>query len=208
MRQTSLRHRSSLALLSVLLAALPCGQSTAAEASGAKVTETDVGGVEAPEIPLELAPEIARDLVVAGYLRALSGLNSEGSRAACFQLAGSQAKYRLGNECEVYGELFVGKQLASFADGSTLSANVMFSLNHATAYNAGDHGTDTRVAQAYAAAEKLSLLNGGAVWAGRRYYKREDIHINDFFYWNPQGSRRRYRGCRHRRRQGQPGLFS
>ena len=187
MRQIPLSRRSSLSLLSVLLVVLPCGQSAAAEASGTKVVETDVGGVEAPEIPLELAPKFARDLVVAGYLRALSGLNSEGSRAACFQLAGSQAKYRLGNECEVYGELFVGKQLASFADGATLSANVMFSLNHATAYNAGDHGTDTRVAQAYVAAEKLSLLNGGAVWAGRRYYKREDIHINDFFYWNPQG---------------------
>jgi maltoporin len=158
------------------------------EAGDPKVVDTDVGGVEAPEIPLELAPEIARDLVVAGYLRALSGLNSEGSRAACFQLAGSQAKYRLGNECEVYGELFVGKQLASFADGSDaqcerhVQPEPRNGLQHG-----GDHGTDTRVAQAYAAAEKLSLLNGGAVWAGRRYYKREDIHINDFFYWNPQG---------------------
>ena len=46
---------------------------------------------------------------------------------------------------------------------------------------------DTSVAQAYVAAEKLSFLNGGSVWAGLRYYKREDIHINDFFYWNPQG---------------------
>ncbi|MEF8768555.1 carbohydrate porin [Candidatus Accumulibacter contiguus] len=110
------------------------------EAGDPKVVDTDVGGVEAPEIPLELAPKLAkdaRDLVVAGYLRALSGINSEGSRAACFQLAGSQAKYRLGNECEVYGELFVGKQLASFADGATLTANTMFSLNTPTAYNTG-----------------------------------------------------------------------
>lgn len=113
MRQIPLSRRSALSLLTVLLVALPCGQSAAAEVNSAKVAETDVGGVEAPEIPLDLAPEIplelapkfARDLVVAGYLRALSGLNSEGSRAACFQLVGSQAKYRLGNECEVYGEL-------------------------------------------------------------------------------------------------------
>ena len=94
---------------------------------------------EAPEIPVEdLAPKLAKDasdLVVAGYLRALGGVNSEGSRAACFQLAGAQSKYRLGNECEVYGELFLGKQVASFSDGASISANAMFSLNNPTAYN-------------------------------------------------------------------------
>jgi maltoporin len=25
------------------------------------------------------------------------------------------------------------------------------------------------------------------VWAGTRYYKRESVYINDFFYWNPSG---------------------
>jgi len=63
----------------------------------------------------------------------------------------------------------------------------MFSLNTPMAYNTAGNSTQGRVAQAYMAAEKLSFLNGGAAWAGRRYYKREDIHINDFFYWNPQG---------------------
>ena len=182
----------SLSSVTPLVVALLCGQPAgAAEAGDPKVVDTDVGGVEAPEIPLaEVAPKLAKDvgdLVVAGYLRALGGINSEGSRAACFQLAGSQAKYRLGNECEIYGELFLGKQLASFADGATIAANVMFSVNTPTAYNTAGNSTEGRVAQAYMAAEKLSLLNGGAVWAGRRYYKREDIHINDFFYWNPQG---------------------
>ncbi|WP_186408262.1 maltoporin [Candidatus Accumulibacter aalborgensis] len=181
-----------LSPLTLVLVALLCGQAAgAAEAGDPKVVDTDVGGVEAPEIPVdEVAPKVAKDagdLVVAGYLRALAGINSEGSRAACFQLAGAGAKYRLGNECEVYGELFFGKQIVSFTDGASISANAMFSLNRPMAYNSTSYSTDTSVAQAYLAAEKLSFLNGGALWAGLRYYKREDIHINDFFYWNPQG---------------------
>ncbi len=192
MHKIPLIRRLPLPLLPVLLIAMLGGQSVgAAESADPKVVETDVGGVQAPEIPLAELPgklgKDARDLVVAGYLRALGGINSEGSRAACFQLAGSQAKYRLGNECEVYGELFLGQQLASFADGATLTANAMFSLNSPTAYNPTNASTEGRLAQAYVAAEKLSFLNGGGFWAGRRYYRREDIHINDFFYWNPQG---------------------
>lgn len=120
----------------VVVTACPTGIAhtfMAAEAGDPKVVDTDVGGVEAPEIPVdEVAPKVAKDagdLVVAGYLRALAGINSEGSRAACFQLAGAGAKYRLGNECEVYGELFFGKQIVSFTDGASISANAMFSLN-------------------------------------------------------------------------------
>ena len=38
--------------------------------------------------------------------------------------------------------------------------------------------------QMYAQWSNLPSLNGGSVWAGRRYYKRNDIHISDFYYWN------------------------
>lgn len=50
-----------------------------------------------------------------------------------------------------------------------------------------DTNTDFRFAQFYMSWDKAPALNGGNLWAGRRYYKREDVHINDFFYWNPQG---------------------
>jgi maltoporin len=136
-----------------------------------------------------LAAQPASALDVNGYIRALAGTNSSSGDAACFKLAGAASKYRLGNECEVYGELMLGQQLAKLSDGGTVKANVMFSLFTPTSDSAmlTDNNTDTGVAQAYLAAEHLSVLNGGTVWAGRRYYKREDIHINDFFYWNPQG---------------------
>lgn len=129
-------------------------------------------------------------LDVNGYLRALGGANSESGSAACFKLAGAEAKYRLGNECEVYGELLLGQELTKLTDGATLNGNLMFSVFSPTSDSQmlTDNSTFGRLAQAYLSANGLSVLNGGSLWLGRRYYKREDIHINDFFYWNPQGT--------------------
>jgi len=38
--------------------------------------------------------------------------------------------------------------------------------------------------QMYAEWSNMPALNGGSLWAGRRFYKRNDIHISDFYYWN------------------------
>ncbi|MBK6974527.1 MAG: carbohydrate porin [Sterolibacteriaceae bacterium] len=132
----------------------------------------------------------AAALDVNPYIRALGGVNSESGRAACFKLAGAGAKYRLGNECEIYGELLLGQELTKLQDGTTLKANVMLSVFSPTSASKmlTDNSTYGRLAQAYLSAEKLSALNGGSLWFGRRYYKREDIHITDYFYWNPQGT--------------------
>ncbi len=47
----------------------------------------------------------------------------------------------------------------------------------------GENGS-ARMPQMYAQWSNLPSLNGGSLWAGRRYYKRNDIHISDFYYWN------------------------
>jgi len=33
----------------------------------------------------------------------------------------------------------------------------------------------------------MKMRGGATAWVGTRYYKRESIYINDFFYWNPSG---------------------
>lgn len=133
--------------------------------------------------------QTASALEINPYLRALGGSNSEDGRAACFKLAGAGAKYRLGNECEIYGELLLGQELAKLPDGGTLKAQVMFSWFQPTADRKmlADPSADDGLPQLYVAANGLAMLNGGNLWLGRRYYKREDIHVTDFFYWNPQG---------------------
>lgn len=123
------------------------------------------------------------------YIRAEGGVNTEGSSAACFKLAGAAAKYRMGNECEIYGELMMGQELNKFSNDSAVNAHVMLSayMPLTNKKSLDDTNTDFRFAQFYMSWDKVPALNGGNVWAGRRYYKREDVHINDFFYWNPQG---------------------
>jgi maltoporin len=158
-----------------------------------KPGDTNMRNVTISKISLAIAALLlagqAAALDVNGYIRALGGSNSKSGNAACFKLAGAEAKYRLGNECEIYGELMLGQPLATLSDGATVKANVMFSLFSTTTDSAmvADNDTSGKAAQAYLAAENLSAINGGTLWAGRRYYKREDIHITDFFYWNPQG---------------------
>ena len=31
------------------------------------------------------------------------------------------------------------------------------------------------------------VLPGADIWAGKRYYKRHDVHINDYYYWDVSG---------------------
>jgi maltoporin len=140
-------------------------------------------------VGLVFASNLVFALDVSPYIRALGGVNTEGTRSACFKLAGASAKYRMGNECEIYGELMLGQKLNQFDNDSALNAHVMLSAYKPLTDEKmlADQDPDYRFAQAYLSWDKLPVLNGGNLWAGRRYYKREDVHITDFFYWNPQG---------------------
>ena len=133
-----------------------------------------------------IAPLSAQALEFSGYMRSGVGNSLNGGKQSCFQLPGAESKYRLGNECEQYAELELRQDVYSFDDGSVLSVDGMASLYNQ--YNReltfqGDNGA-ARLPQLYAQWSNLPALNGGSVWAGRRYYKRNDIHISDFYYWN------------------------
>lgn len=78
-------------------------------------------------VGLVFASNNASALDFSPYIRAESGVNTEGSSAACFKLAGAAAKYRMGNECEVYAELMMGQELNKFSNDSALNAHVMLS---------------------------------------------------------------------------------
>jgi len=121
-----------------------------------------------------------------GYVRSGIGESSGSDSQSCFQLSGAPSKFRLGNECEQYAELGLRQDLFTLDDGSVLSVEGMAALyneyDHTPKFT-GDHGW-ARLVQAYAEWSKVPALNNGSFWAGRRYYKRNDIHISDFYYWN------------------------
>ncbi|WP_426199493.1 maltoporin [Pseudomonas sp. DC3200b2] len=128
-------------------------------------------------------------LEFSGYGRIGVGGSSEGGKQSCFQLPGAPMKYRLGNECETYWELELNQELYRGADGTVIKVDGMASLaeqyNHAPVFT--DENGTVRLPQAWASIQSPKL-NDATVWAGRRYYKRHDIHIGDFYYWNPSGT--------------------
>ena len=131
-------------------------------------------------------PFSAQALEFAGYLRSGLGGSTSGGSQSCFHLPGADSKYRLGNECEQYAELELRQDLLTLDDGSVLSVDGMASLYNKYDHNpsfSGDNGT-VRMPEMFDKWSNLPALNGGSVWAGRRYYKRNDIHISDFYYWN------------------------
>ncbi|WP_090943663.1 maltoporin [Azotobacter beijerinckii] len=137
-----------------------------------------------------IAPLSVQAWQFKGYYRMGVGGSSKGSTQSCFQLPGAPSKYRLGNECEQYIELGLRQEVARLADGSTISVEGMTShynpIGHMPKFHdSNEHGGGaTRIVQLFVEWEHMSVLNGGNFWAGRRYYKRNDIHIADFYYWN------------------------
>lgn len=119
-----------------------------------------------------------------GYFRGLTGTNSSKGGPTCFQLAGAMSKYRLGNECQVYGEFGLGQEVAKTDEGAVFSANIMFSFNNS---NSSSDTDPVGLPQIFVQGDKLPELNGGSAWMGRKYYKREALSPNDFFYWSGQG---------------------
>ncbi len=136
-----------------------------------------------------IAPFSVYALDITGYARGALGGNGQSGGLACFKLAGAMTKYRMGNECEFYGEVLFEQGLNKFENNSEIKAHVMVSayqpMTERKILNAS--ANHLSFVQAYMSWDKMPVLAGGSLWAGRRYYKREGVHITDFFYWNPSG---------------------
>jgi len=125
-----------------------------------------------------------------GYFRSGYGLNSEGGSQVAFQAPGADAKYRLGNEAETYGEfIFVNNWLNAehSGDKAWLKTEVMIEANTADAASyanfPGNTGNDQfRLREAFVRAGNILEFQPNAkFWAGERYYRRQHIEINDFY---------------------------
>ncbi|HEY3499713.1 MAG TPA: carbohydrate porin [Polyangiaceae bacterium] len=139
---------------------------------------------------------------IGGYLRSGYGRTGAGGPMVGFQAPGAASKYRLGNEAETYGELILGKNfylpgLFSLdepvrADGTLdgpiarVQLRVSF-FNPYSAFGSSD-ATSVGLPEAWASiGNVLSFAPATKFWAGNRFYRRHDIHVLDFFYWNTSG---------------------
>lgn len=134
-----------------------------------------------------------------GYLRSGYGLNSEGGQQVAFQAPGTEAKYRLGNEAETYGEfIFVNNWLnpgehpgqAWVKTEVMVEANTTDSTNYAAFPQTVVNGQVTsggndqfRLREAFVrGGHFLGDTQPDAIfWAGERYYRRQHIEIDDFY---------------------------
>ena len=125
-----------------------------------------------------------------GYFRSGYGLNSEGGQQVAFQAPGADAKYRLGNEAETYGEfIFVNNWVnpdhdsdrAWFHTEVMLEANTSDSASYAN-FNNGLGNDQFRLREAFVRAGNIFEGQPDAkFWAGERYYRRQHIEIDDFY---------------------------
>lgn len=133
-----------------------------------------------------LLSQIASAIEFGGYFRTGIGATENGKTQECFRLTGAPTKYRLGNECEQYGEFFAQQNLIKLKDNSELNIKGMlqFYNQYGQTLSFNDDNGFTRMNQIYLDWRNISYLNGANLWAGRRFYQRNDIHMTDFFYWN------------------------
>ncbi|WP_317202494.1 carbohydrate porin [Janthinobacterium sp.] len=121
-----------------------------------------------------------------GYFRVGAGTSTSGSKGpqSCYGLGGNTMKYRLGNECDAYGEFGYTKEIAK-SDGVSYVATVWADI-YSPKSDFGD--AKLGIAKAYVEAKGLDFLNGGTAWIGKRYYFRPDIHMLDLQYINFNGT--------------------
>lgn len=128
---------------------------------------------------------LAEPIEFNGYIRAGVGSNSNKGQQTCFGLAGAGGKYRLGNECDFFSEVSFGYTLPKAEDGATFKALLMPGYQIGTFNGDGSGEAITPyLRQAYVEGSAIPELGGATVWAGRRFYKRNNYYPMDFYYWN------------------------
>ena len=139
---------------------------------------------------------------LGGYFRAGYARSGKGGPMEAFKAPGAASKYRLGNEAENYGELILSKNFylpgifsldAGERAGSPLHgpiARVQLRLSFFNPYSAfaSSDATSVGLPEAWASVGNvLPFAPSTKFWAGNRFYRRHDIHVLDFFYWNMSG---------------------
>ncbi|MGA7594727.1 MAG: carbohydrate porin [Gallionella sp.] len=150
-------------------------------------------------VMLFAAQSAMADLDFGGYLRSSSGSSTKGGGANCFKLsqgsvfntAGNSDSVdhagRLGNQCDTYGEIKLGANMGD-SDGTKFGVHTL--VAYGTGQVADYEGTIPALREAYGSAQGFGSsgpLAQATVWAGKRYYKREDVHIVDLFIMQDTG---------------------
>jgi maltoporin len=118
-----------------------------------------------------------------GYFRGgPASTNVDGKSRQCYGLDGPGLKYRLGNECDFYGEFLLSQPFKQ-DDGVQYSANLMTKFYSP---NSETDGANVGIEQAYLDIKGLDFAPQATWWMGKRR-ERNDVHIVDTFFVNTSG---------------------
>ena len=122
----------------------------------------------------------AQAIEMHGYFRDSIGINSKGGGQVCFALPDSNFKARLGNECDRYLEM----NFSETGKIDDVDWKVVFMPAQFQPIDGAAPANSLFVQEMWSGL-KFNGWDGVTVWAGRRYWKRHDVHSLDWFYWNP-----------------------
>src|SRR5512140_724512 len=129
-----------------------------------------------------------------GYIRAGIGVNSKGGKQEAFQAPGAYAKYRLGNEPDLYGEFGFTFNWVNpdHKDGAWFKTalKLAFSTPRNSSFDQLDIPNKGNIAIREAYAQGGHVIEAKpemSFWAGQRFYRRKDVHIIDFFFHDMSG---------------------
>jgi len=148
------------------------------------------------ETKIEKLEQQVKSFEFHGYFRSGHGLNNRGGQQVAFQAPGADAKFRLGNEAETYGELILvnnwinpehDKDKAWMKAEFMIEANTSNSASYAN-FPGGIGNDQVRFREAFIQAGNVFNSQPDAkFWAGERYYRRYQAHLDDFYILDMSG---------------------
>jgi maltoporin len=116
-----------------------------------------------------------------GYMRGGPAATTvSGESRQCYGLNSPGLKYRLGNECDFYGEF----QLAQAVKADGVDFNAVLMTNYYSPQTESNH--DYGIEQAYVEMKGVDIAPQALFWMGKRR-DRDDVHIVDTFFSNMSG---------------------
>ena len=116
-----------------------------------------------------------------GYMRGgPAATDVSGKSRQCYGLNSPGLKYRLGNECDFYGEFQLAQAMK--ADGVDFNAVLMTNYYSPQTESNNNYGIE----QAYVEMKGVDIAPSALFWMGKRR-DRDDVHIVDTFFTNMSG---------------------
>src|ERR1700758_2808866 len=116
-----------------------------------------------------------------GYMRGgPAATNVSGESRQCYGLNSPGLKYRLGNECDFYGEFQLAQAMK--ADGVDFNAVLMTNYYSPQTESNSNYGVE----QACVEMKGVDIAPQALFWMGKRR-DRDDVHIVDTFFTNMSG---------------------